>query len=216
MTMTYGELKQAVQDYLENDETTFVNNLPFIIRLAEERIIKAAQLTIFRQNSSGSFTASNKYLALPDDYLAPYSLSFTDSSGENHFLNFKDPDFIQSYAPDPTATGLPKYYAVYDIDYLIVAPTPDDAYAVELNYLYRPTSLTTLADSGTTWLSENAEATLFYGAMVEAALFMKSEQDDINFFMKRYNESLAGLKMLGEAKEPTHHYRAGQLVRPKA
>jgi len=215
MTMTYAELKTAIQDYVEDDETTFNANLPIFIRLAEERILKTVQLSIFRKNSTGTMTASDKYLAVPSDYLAPHALSITDGSGVTSFLSMKDPSFIPLYSPDPTVTGTPKYYAVYDVDYFVVAPTPDSNYTVELQYFYRPASLTAGAESGTTWLSENAEQCLLHGALVEASLFLKSEQDDIQFYMKRFNESLSGLKMLGEAKEPTNDYRAGKVIRGK-
>ncbi len=71
MTMTYGELKQAIQDYTENDETTFVNNLPLFIRLSEERILKSVQLNLFQKNQFGTMTTGNQYLAAPSDFLAP-------------------------------------------------------------------------------------------------------------------------------------------------
>jgi hypothetical protein len=108
--MTYGELKTAIQDYTENDETTFVNNLPLFIRLAEERILKSVQLNLFQKNQAGTMTSGNQYLAAPSDFLAPFSLSI-DVSGAAEFLLFKDLDFVQTYTPDPTTTGQPKYYA---------------------------------------------------------------------------------------------------------
>jgi len=125
MSFTYGELKQAVQDYAENDETSFVNNLPIFIRNTEERILKNVQLSLFRKNVSGSLTGSNKYLACPTDFLSPFSLSFTDTAGDKQFLEFKDVDFVQTFNPDGSDEGLPRYYAIFDIDNFIVGPTPD-------------------------------------------------------------------------------------------
>jgi len=121
MTMTYGELKQAIQDYTENDETTFVNNIPLMIRLAEERILKNVSLNLFQKNQFGNMTSSNEYLATPSDFLAPFSLSI-DVDGDKEFLLFKDLDFVQSYTPDATTTGQPKYYAQFDVDNFIIAP----------------------------------------------------------------------------------------------
>jgi hypothetical protein len=86
---------------------------------------------------------------------------------------------------------------------------------MELHYFYRPTSLTAGSDSGTTWLSVNAELTLFYGAMIEAYLFLKGEPDLLASYDKRFQESLLGLKMLGEAKQVTDEYRKGMVVRAK-
>ena len=214
MSYTYATLKQALQDYTENTETSFVNNLPLSIRSAEERILKSVQLNLFRRNASGTMSQGNKYLRVPDDFLAPYSLSYTTSS-EEVFVEFKDVSFIQTYNPDSTVTGLPKYYASFDVNNFILAPTPNASFATELHYLYRPASITAGSDSGTTWLSENAELTLLYGSLVEAYIFMKGEQDVMAMYDKRFQESLVGLKLLGEAKETTQNYRVGQVVREK-
>jgi len=151
---------------------------------------------------------------VPHDFLAPYSLSYTSSS-EEVFVEFKDVSFIQTYNPDSTVTGLPKYYASFDVSNFILAPTPNASFTAELHYLYRPASLTAGSDSGTTWLSENAELTLLYGSLVEAYIFMKGEQDVMAMYDKRFQESLVGLKLLGEAKETTQNYRVGQVVREK-
>jgi len=215
MSFTYAQLKTAIQDYTENTETTFVNNLPVFIRAAEERILKMVQLALFRRNQTATLTASNPYLNAPSDYLAPYSLSYTDGNGDKQFVEFKDVNFVQAFNPDVTDTGAPRFYAQFDLDNFIVGPTPDSNYAVELHYFYRPASLTAGADSGTTWLSENAELSMLYGALVEAYIFMKGEQDVMALYNQRFQESLMGLKMFGEAKEVTQDYRVGQVIRQK-
>ena len=215
MSFTYDQLKTAIQDYTENDETTFVNNLPTFIRLSEERILKNVQLSLFRKNATASCTASNKYLACPGDFLAPFSLSLAGTDGDKFFIDFKDPSFLQSYTPDSTTTGSPRYYAVFDVDNFILAPTPNRSFTAELNYFYRPASLTAGSGSGTTWLSQNAELTLLYGALVEAYLYMKGEQDMMGYYDKRFQESLLPLKMMGESKEVTDEYRTGKVIRAK-
>lgn len=215
MSFTYGQLKQAIQDFTENDETSFVNNLPVFIRSAEERILKSVQLSLFRKNATASTDTGFQYLAVPSDFLAPFSLSMTGTDGDKFFVEFKDPSFLQSYTPDATTTGLPRYYSQFDVDNFILAPTPNTTYTAELHYFYRPASLTAGADSGTTWLSENAELTLLYGSLVEAYLFMKGEQDMMQYYDKRFQESMIPLKMLGEAKETTDEYRTGKVVRAK-
>ena len=191
-----------------------MNNLSLFIRAAEERILKSVQLNLFRKNVSGSMTSGNKFLAAPSDFLAPYSLSYTSGS-EQVFVEFKDVSFIQTYNPDSTVTGLPKYYASFDVSNFILAPTPNASFTAELHYLYRPASLTAGAESGTTWLSENAELSLLYASLIEAYIFMKGEQDVMAMYDKRYQESLVGLKLLGEAKETTQDYRVGRIIRPK-
>ena len=142
MSYTYTTLKQAILDYTENDETTFVSNLPLFIKNTEERILKNVQLSLFQKNDAGAMSASNKFLGVPSDFLAPFALSFTNSSGNVVFLDFKDSNFVQSFNPDATVTGPPRYYAQYDLNNLILSPTPDSGYAAEIHYFYRPTSLT--------------------------------------------------------------------------
>lgn len=215
MSFTYAELKQAIQDYTENDETTFVNNLPVFIRQAEERILKNVQLNLFRKNVNGTMTSGNKYLAAPSDFLAPFSLSFIDSNSEHKFLLFKDMDYVQSFNPNPATTGDPRFYAVFDVDNFILGPTPNASSTVELHYFYRPVSLTAGSDSGTTWLSENAELAMLYGCLIEAYTFMKGEQDMQGLYQQRFVEAIAGLKQFGEAKEVTDEYRVGRVMRPK-
>jgi hypothetical protein len=105
MSFTYATLKTAIQDYTENTETTFVTHLPDFIKGAEERLLKTVQLSVFRKNASGSMTDSNQFLAVPTDYLASFSLSYTNASSEKVFLELKDTDFAQTYNPNPATTG---------------------------------------------------------------------------------------------------------------
>ena len=212
MSFTYAQLKTAIQDYTENDETSFVNNLPLFIRMAEERILKGVQLNLFQKNQSGVMTTGNEYLAAPTDFLAPFSLSI-DVSGAKEFLLFKDLDFIQTYNPNSTTTGQPQYYAQFDVDNFIIAPTPDANYTVDIHYLYRPASLTVGTDSGTSWLSENAELTLLYASLIEAYTYMKGDQNLMQLYNQRYMESMARLKNLGEAQETIDEYRRGPVLR---
>jgi hypothetical protein len=214
MSFTYAQLKQAIQDYTENNESSFVANLPLFIRVAEERILKTIQLSLFRKNVSATVTSGNKYLACPSDFLAPLSLSYTNS-GAQSFIDYKDVSYIQEINPNPSTTGTPKYYGQFDVDNFILAPTPSSSFAVELHYFYRPASLTAGSESGTTWLSENATLSMLYGSLVEAYIYMKGEQDMMALYDKRFNESMVGLKLLGEAKEVTDEFRTGMVMRPK-
>jgi hypothetical protein len=214
MSFTFDSLKQAIQDYTENSETTFVSNLPIFIRAAEERILKNVQLNLFMRNQQGSMTSGNRFLGAPSDFLAPFSLTLTSNS-EKEFLEFKDLSFIESFHPNETETGKPRYYAQFDVGNFILAPTPNADYDVEVQYLFRPASLTSGAGTGTTWLSENAELALLYGTLVEAYTFMKGEPDIMANYDKRFQEAVMGLKMLGEAKETTQDYRVGKVIRDK-
>lgn len=216
MAFTLTQLTQAIQDYCENDETSFVNNIPLFIRLAEERILKNVQLTLFKKNVGGVMTSGNQYLAVPTDFLAPMSLSVVDGSGDQQFLMFKDADFVQTYTPDPATTGLPLYYASFDVNFFILGPTPDANYVTDLHYFYRPASLTAGAGTGTTWLSTNAEIALLYGSLIEAYTYMKGEQDVMGMYVNRFQEALGRMKNFGEAQEVTDEYVTGKIVRIKS
>jgi len=214
MSYTLTTLKQAIQDYTENSETTFVNNLDNIIRNTEERILKLVDLDLFRKNVTSAFSTNDKYLSLPGDYLSSFSLQIT-TAGSEQFLLHKDVNFLQEAYNGSSSTGTPKYYAQFDISNFIVAPTPDANYTIELHYYYRPTSLTAGADSGTTWISENAPFALLYGSLTEAYTFMKGEPDVIQNYDKLYMQYMERLKDFGEARENTDGYRMGLPSRPR-
>ena len=214
MSFTLATLKTAIQDYADNSETSFVNNLPNFIKAAEEKIFKSIDLDIFRKNVTSAFTSSDAFLTVPADYLASFSLQIT-TSGSEDFLLQKDVNFIREYAPSSSTTGVPKYYARFDEDNFIVAPTPNSNYTLQLNYYFRPASLTAGADSGTTWISTNAPFALLYGSLVEASIFMKSEPDTIQSYNGLYGQYLERLKDLGEARENTDANRVGLPSRPR-
>jgi len=214
MSFTYAQLKTAIQDYTDNSETTFVNHLDDFIQASEEKIFKSVDLDFFRKNVTSSMTSSDQYLTIPSDYLASFSLQIT-TSGSESFLLQKDVNYIREYTPASSTTGLPKYYARFDINNFIVAPTPDSNYAIELHYYYRPTSLTAGADSGTTWISTNAPFALLYGSLIEAYTFMKGEPDVIQNYNGLYMQYLERLKDLGEARENTDAFKIGLPSRPR-
>ena len=208
MSFTLATLKTAIQDYTDNSESTFVTHLPDFIKAAEEKILKSVDLDIFRKNVTSAFTSSDQFLTVPTDYLASFSLQIT-TSGSESFLLQKDVNYLREYTPASSTTGLPKYYARFDTDNFIVAPTPDSNYTLELHYYYRPASLTAGADSGTTWLSTNAPFALLYGSLIEAYYYMKGEPDVIAQYEKNYVFYLQRLKDLGEARENEDAYRQG-------
>ena len=213
MSFTLTTLKQSIQDWTQNSETTFVNELDFIIKNAEERIFKVVDLDYFRKNVTGGLTTGNKFLQKPSDYLASFSLSYIKDNA-NIFLLQKDVNFIQEFTPNPSTTGSPRYYSSFDVDNFIVAPTPDADYSAELHYYYRPASITT-DDSGTTWIATNAPDALLYACLVEAYTFMKGESDLLQLYTARFTEAMSRLKVYGEAQENTDAYREGLVRIPK-
>ena len=208
MSFTFAELKTAIQDYTDNTETTFVNHLSDFIKGAEDRIFKNVDLELFRKNVTSALTSSDKFLTIPTDYLASFSLQITTSGSEDILLQ-KDVNFLQEAFPPSASEGVPRFYAVFDVNNFILAPTPNSNYAVELHYYYKPASLTAGADGGTTWLSTNAPFALLYGSLVEAYTYMKGEADIMQQYEKRFTDQLMRLKDLGEARENEDAYKAG-------
>ena len=211
MAYTFTTLKTAIQDYTQNTETTFVSQLSRFILNAEERILKEAQLDVFRKNASGVTTSGNKYLSKPSDFLAQNSLSVISSS-ENKFLLYKQVTFLQDYNPNPATTGLPLYYADWNDQSFLLSPTPDANYNVELHYFFRPVSITASGD-GTSYLGNNAELALLYGSLVEAYTFMKGEADLLQLYNTRFQESLQWIKNLGAGLQTRDQYRYDRLRR---
>jgi hypothetical protein len=214
MAFTFTTLKTAIQDYVDNSETTFDTNLPRFILNAEERILKECQLDVFRKYVTGSVASSNKFLIKPSDYLASLSLSVINSSS-NEFLMYKHTTFLQDFTPNPATTGTPEYYADWDNVAFLLAPTPDSSYTMELHYFYRPESITTTSD-GTSWLGTNAELALLYASLVEAYTFMKGEEQLLAFYNNRYQEALQWMKNLGEGMQTRDQYRYDRVRRDVA
>ena len=298
--MNYSTLYNNIQAYAENTEQLFVASIPVFIQEAETRIYNAVQIPALRKNVTGTATSNNKYLSLPNDWLSNYSVAMIDSTGSYSYLLNKDVNFIREAYPQPTSTGIPKYYALFGSQYgnindmsLILGPTPDQNYTVEMHYYYYPPTIvqgqitgtgslnggslytngvyqnialtggsgngaiadivivgqtivsckitfggqfyvvgdvltvpnTSIGNSGsgfsisvaaitntagTSWLGDNYDPVLFYGAMREAMLFMKGEQDLVGYYESKYQEALQQLARLGDGLERGDAYRDGQ------
>jgi hypothetical protein len=206
MSFTYATLKTAIQDYMENDETTFANNLDNFIKNTEEDILKNVELNYYRKNVTGTATSGSAYLGMPSDFLAPFSLAVISSS-VYYYLLLKHPSFIRDYTPNASTTGQPKYYGEFDNDTFILAPTPDDNYTFELHYFYRPTSLTAGAADGTTYLSTNMPNVMLAGSLLQAAIFMKLDAAEIGTYKQNYAKELTQLKSWAEGKTTTEQMR---------
>jgi len=223
--MNYQELFDAVQSYSENNfpafdlssggQDTTTEQINRFIQQAEQRIYNSVQFPSLRKNVMGNTSISNKYLACPIDFLAVYSMAAIDGSGNYEYLLNKDVNFIRQSYPNPTSdTGLPKYYALFgprsdnesELTF-ILGPTPDATYSIELHYFYYPESIVT---AGNTWLGDNFDTVLLYGALVEAYTYMKGEQDMMALYNGKYQEALALAKRLGDGMERQDAYRSGQ------
>jgi len=222
--MNYNELFSQIQSYTENQFPEFylangstinvTTQINTFIQQAEERIYNTVQIPSLRKNVTGNCSSTSKYLACPNDYLSTYSLAVIQADGSYEYLLNKDVNFIRQAYPDPTDTGLPRYYALFgsrlnDPNELtfILGPTPDAAYGAELHYFYYPESIVT---AGTSWLGDNYSPALLYGSLVEAYTYMKGEPDLLVTYNTKYQEALGQLNRLGTGLERGDAYRDGQ------
>lgn len=210
--MNYGELKQLVKDYLEVDETTFNNNIATFVRLAEETVYRAVQLPKLRKTTTLSTADGVRTVDTPADFLSAYSIAVI-SSGEYSYLSQKEPNFLSEVYPTVSGEGTPRFYAVFDEDTLVLGPTPNAVYSLELNYFYKPASLSDGADGDSTWLSENAETALLFATVIHGYIFLKGDQDVIAMYQKSLEQSVADLKIIyeGRSKKDTHRKADARL-----
>ena len=218
--MNYAQLVEAIKGYTENDfpdtvgsgGLTSTEQIDIFIVNAEERIFNMVQLLDLRKNVTGNMTANNKYLSVPSDWLATFSIAVINPvNGYYSYLLNKDVSYIREAFPSPDVTGPPTHYAFFDVDSFILGPTPDQNYSAELHYFYYPQSITV---AGSSWLGDNFESVLLYGALLEAYTFMKGEADVIAEYQKRYDQALGMLKQLGEGKNRQDMYRTPQVRYP--
>jgi len=227
--VNYTTLFNTIKNYCENEfpSTTFTgtdgsstvttlsnDQVNTFITEAEKRIYNTVQIPALRKNVTGTVTSGNQYLSLPTDWLAAYSIAIINPTTNNYtYLLNKDVNFIREVYPFPQAVGTPKYYALFGTQYTnnfalsyILGPTPDQAYNVEMHYFYYPTSITVAGES---WLGDNFDPVLLYGALLEAATYMKTEADIIANYTARYQEAVQQLIRLCDGLERGDAYRDG-------
>ena len=220
--MNYAELLETVKGYCENDfpDTSFTDSSGVIVSLtsteqvnrfikqSEQKIYNSVQILALKKNVIGALALDNKYLAVPTDWLADFSIAVIDpTTGAYNYLLSKDVNYIREAFPNPTSTGTPTHYALFNQTSYIVGPTPDKNYEAELHYFYYPETIVT---AGSSWLGDNYDSALLYGCLIEAHIFMKGEADTYQYYTQRYNESILGLKQLSEGKNRQDAYRTEQ------
>jgi hypothetical protein len=218
--MNYTELKQAVEEYTQNEFTSA--EFATFTKQTEQRIYNYAQPANLRKNVTGNLTSGNKYLSCPSDFLSVYSIAVINN-GEYVYLLDKDVNFMREVYPSASGTGVPKYYALFgptvtddtiteELSF-IVAPTPNSSFLVELHYNYYPESMVT-TPNGRSWLGDNFDTVLFYGVLVEAYTYMKGEQDLLQLYDTKYKEAISLYKVLADGKQRGDTYRDGQVKYP--
>jgi len=205
MALTYSELTQHVQDTIEDVFTA--TQLKIWTQQVEQKIYSTVQFPDMRKENTGNLTTDDPEFTLPDDYVYTHSFAVVDGDSRYHYLLNKDVNFLREAYPTTAATGLPKHYANSAAYQFVLGPTPDADYDTVLIYGYYPESIVT---AGTTWLGDVFDTALFNGVMIEAARFIKAEQDMVDMYNRMYMESIAQLKMLADGKLRQDSYRSGQ------
>lgn len=211
------ELSAAIKAYTENAfpdtfGVTSEDQIATCIREAEQRIYNSVQLLVSRKTVTDTLTGGDPYYTVPTDWLASFSIAVIDpATGDYQFLRNKDIEFIRSAYPNPADAAIPEFYAYFDSTQYILGPTPDDDYDVQVQYYAYPNSI---VDDGTSWLGDNFDSVLLYGALLEAYTFMKGETDVMAEYQKRYDEALELLRQLAEGKNRQDSYRTEQVRYP--
>lgn len=205
--MTYDELITNIRNYTEVDANVFTNAVcNTFITMAENRILRDIDLDVFKLEVAGAMTVGNKFLTAPSDILTHRYLMIT-KDGEQIFLEFRDTSFMKEYWPDGTATGTPRFYSVWDQNTFYIAPTPNQAYAVELGYIRRPEQLS--STNPETWVSKNAPEALLYACLIQAYSYTKGPADILAYFENSYNQAIQGLGVEQQGRRRRDEWRDG-------
>jgi len=210
--MTYTELVQKIRDYTEVDSnvltSTIVNGF---IQDAEFKILREVDSDNNRRYATANLITNQRYLDTPADLLVIRSAQIVDSDGSSQpdnrdFLQFRDTSFMSEFNPTE-ATGVPKYYGFWDDNEIIVAPTPDATYTIQLNYILKDPGLS--ATNTTTYISKYFPNGLLYACLVEAYGFLKGPIDMLQLYDKKYQEAVKGFSIEQMGRRRRDEYQAG-------
>ncbi len=210
--MTYTELVQKIRDYTEVDAnvltSTIVNGF---IENAEFRILRDVDSDNNRRYVSAQLVAGSRFIDTPTDLLVIRSAQIVDSDGvgqsdNRDFLQYRDTSFMSEFNPTAT-TGVPKYYSNWDEDTIVVAPTPNATFTIQLNYILKPTGLSSTVP--TTYLSLNFPNGLLYACLVEAYSFLKGPNDLLQLYEGKYKQTVEGFSIEQMGRRRRDEYQSG-------
>ena len=210
--MTYDELKTKIRDYTEVGANVFTDTiLNGFIQDAEFRILREVDSDNNRRYATANLIASTRFIDVPTDLLIVRSAQIVDSDGTSSadnrdFLQYRDVNFMSEYNPKGE-TGVPKYYSNWDETRIVVAPTPDQTYTIQLNYILKPAGLS--STTATTYLSTEFPNGLLYACLVEAYGFLKGPVDMLQLYDKKYVEAVKGFSIEQMGRRRRDEYQAG-------
>ena len=210
--MTYADLIQKIKDYTEVDSNVFTSTiLNGFIKDAEYRIFREVDSDNNRRYATANLITSQRFIDTPADLLIVRSAQIVDSDGvgqanNRDFLEFRDTSFMSEFNP-AESTGVPKYYGMWDQDTIVIAPTPNATYQIQLNYILKDPGLS--ATNTTTYISQNFPNGLLYACLVEAYGFLKGPVDMIQLYDKKYTEAVRGFSLEQMGRRRQDEYQNG-------
>ena len=219
--MTYAELVTKIRDYCEVDSNVFTSTIiDGFISDAQFRILRDVDSDNNRAYAQADIVAGQRYVNTPlinDETLVIRSVQITNSTGgadnsSRSFLEYRDTNFISEYNPTGVQ-GLPKYYSYWDEDTIVIAPTPDQNYNMQINYILKPNGLS--VSNTQTYLSKEFPNGLLYACLVEAYGFLKGPADMIQFYEGKYKQALEGFTVEQMGRRRRDEYQSGSPRLPK-
>jgi hypothetical protein len=219
--MTYAELVTKIRDYCEVDSNVFTSTIvDGFISDSEFRILRDVDSDNNRSYAQADIVAGQRYVNTPlinDETLIIRSAQITNSTGgadnsSRSFLEYRDTNFISEYNPTGVQ-GVPKYYGYWDENTIVIAPTPDQNYNMQINYILKPQGLS--STNTTTYLSKEFPNGLLYACLVEAYGFLKGPADMIQFYEGKYSQALQGFTIEQMGRRRRDEYQAGTPRLPK-
>jgi hypothetical protein len=217
MAYTLTNLQDDIRNYTEVDSSVLSTGvLNTIIKNAENRIYRDADSDDNRFYATSNLAAGNRYVTIPSDLRIIRYVQLTDASGNQVFLEKRDTSFMAEYYNTPgTQSGFPKYYANWDANYWLVAPTPDTTYAITLAYVKQPTSLTDSSVSASgTYVSNKYQDLLLYGSLVEAYGYLKGPADMLQYYEGSYQRALQSYSIEQQGRRRRDEWQDGALRTP--
>lgn len=215
MSYTYSNLKTDIRNYTEVDSSVLSDSvLTTIVKNAENKIYREVDADDNRFYATSNLAAGSRYVTIPSDLRIIRYVQLTDSNGDQVYLEKRDTSFMAEYYNTPsTQSGLPRYYANWDANYWVVAPTPDSTYLITLAYVKQPTSITT-SDSATTYVSNKYQDLLLYASLVEAYGYLKGPADMLQYYSQAYDRAMASYSIEQQGRRRRDEYQDGVIRTP--
>ena len=207
--MTYTELLQKIRDYTEVDANVLTSTiLDGIIENAEFRIFRDIDSDNNRRYATASLVADQRFIDTPDNLLVVRSAQIVNggSGGTRNFLEYRDVSYMSEYN-STGVTGEPKYYSMWDQNTIVLAPTPNSAYQIQLNYILKDQGLS--STNTTTYLSQNFPNGLLYACLVEAFSFLKGPNDLLQLYEGKYKQVVEGFSIEQMGRRRRDEYQSG-------